>query len=880
MRGRFELQIRADGSAVVGMPIRSRKEAAGGVPFVGREAELAQIVAAFERCVEDQTPIVVTITGGPGIGKTRLQREALARMSTHSATPRVLVVRSEPFSKAQALGALGEFARALTGVARGASLEAALAATRGLFVKTALECSETALELLARLINNEALPHVDEAARDALWLALTDVALAEARRGALVLVLEDAQWADAESLAWVDHLLARAAGCRLFAFAAARPAMWRDEPARFEARDHVRIELRPLSRKQARAISTSILGDRAGLQGGEALADLIAQQSGGLPLFAEELARVALAGRDASDAPTIEAAMQVHLDQVDDFGRDAAGKLAVFGQVGWDAGLSALGVANASEVLRELAAAEILVEQARARFASTREFAFKHALMREVAYASLGDDVLRECHARAARWLAQVGEDDAVLARHFELGGESLSGATYVEKAARRALAANALSEAVTLADKALAFAQDKPTQFSRAQLLDETWSRLDARAGERDSAIRAMEESVYDLASELRARGARLRYEDACGGRSDTSTRLEEVRAKASKAALTDEEARCTAVLAARYAYAGDLDAAEASAESLLALSQRNSMAGAGVDAWQTLAVVRQARGELGAALEARRSAARTASDAALKTREAMLTINVGFALTTVGARSEARSTIDSGIALAQAIGSPGIERHGKMILLCWAATFGSDASLDAALAGTRAMADAALAGSWVPHDRATLGVLFYRGMEMLRGAGAEGSARTLLRIAAHAYRATKMLDVLPVALGLWAEAERRCGNAADARALAEDAATLLDGGSPSLLNEAVVYLALHDACVDLGQLREARDAIARGVPRLLTRVKGLSATPYSRAFLTQLGANSGLLTAAEAYGMVPAEVSDAIGPEAVLGPTAHVIA
>ena len=66
-------------------------------------------------------------------------------------------------------------------------------------------------------------------------------------------------------------------------------------------------------------------------------------------------------------------------------------------------------------------------------------------------------------------------------------------------------------------------------------------------------------------------------------------------------------------------------------------------------------------------------------------------------------------------------------------------------------------------------------------------------------------------------------------------------------------------MFLALHDACVDLGRLEEARHAIARGVPRLVTRMHGLAGTPYARAFLTQLAPNAGLLAAAEAYGLVP---------------------
>jgi tetratricopeptide (TPR) repeat protein len=776
-----------------------------------------------------------------------------------------VLARSESFAKTHALGAVGDIARGLMGVARGAPLDEALAASDAVLAATGAPCSVSSRELLARLVANEPLPQLDDArgSRDALWLVLTDITLGIARRGALVVVLEDAQWVDSESIAWVDHLLARASGSKLCVLATARPTLWRDDPSRFEGRDHVRIELRPLSRKQARAIASSILGERASGDRGEALADSIAAQSGGLPLFAEELARIAAAGRDASDAPTIEAAMQVHLDALDDFGRDAAARLAVFGQVGWDLGLEALGVPNPAAALRELAAAEILVEQAHARFPGTRQYAFKHALMREVAYASLGEDALREGHALAGKWLARVGEDDATVARHLDLGADAIGAAAYLEKAARHSLAANALAEAVSLAEKALAFAEDKPTQFSRALLLDEAWNRLDARAAERDTAVRAMEEAIYDRASEVRARGARVRYEDAGGGDSDTSARLEEVMQAAHDAGLIDEESRCAAALAARYAYAGELDAAERVAETLLSLSQKHAIPSAGIDAWQTLAVVRQTRGEVGAALEARRSAVWAAGAASLKTREAALTINMGFALTTVGARAEARAAIESGIGVAGAIGSPGVERHGRMILLCWAATFGSDAALDAALGETRGTADAAIGGSWVPHDRATLGVLYYRGMELLRVAGREADARTLLRIAAQGYRATKMLDVLPVALGLWADAERRCGKAEQARELAREAAALVDEGSPSLLNEAPVFLALHDACVDLGELQEAREAIARSIPSLVRRLRGLATTPHARAFLTQLSANAGLLAAAEAYGLVPDAVT-----------------
>ena len=865
-RGRYEFMIRGDGSAIVGDAMQNKREVVSGAPFTGREAELAQVTGAFERAVEDSTPVVVSVLAAPGMGKTRLRREAISRIGSHSASPRIALVRCEPFAKSHALGVVADIARDLVLVAKGCSLTDARTAVDSFAVANDASLSQGGRELVARLIANEPLSDANDpqGARDAVWIALTDIAVAATKSAPLVLTVEDAQWADDESMVWVDHLLARAGGRPLCVLALFRPTP-REGRGWFEGRDLVQVELRPLSKKTVRAIARAMLGERSSGESSDQIADLIAAQAGGSPLFAEELARLAASGRDATSAPTIEAAIQVNLDALDDHARAAASLLAVFGLRGWDAGLTALGVANAADTLRALGTSELIVEQASSRFKDTREWAFKHALIREVAYAALGEASMREAHGRAGRWLGKMGEDDATVARHLELGKEWVLAASYLEKAARRALATHALADAVSLSERALAFAEDKPTQFVRAQLLDEAWARQDARAGERDSAVRAMAESVHDTASEVRASGARVRYEDACGGDADTNTRLGDVLKQAQDAGLVDEEARCAAALAARYAFAGNLQRAQEVADGLLALSKKHSIAGGIVDAWQTLAVVHQARGEVGAALDARRAAVSAANEAGLKAREATLTINMGFALTTLGARSEAREAILRGIAIAQQVGSPGTVRHGQMNLLCWTSTFGADKELDALLAEPRATADAAIGGSWVQQDRATLGVLFYRGVELLLGdarSQAE-SARTLLRAASQGYRATNMFDVVPVALGRLAEAERRCGDPEKAYALAREAAGLLDDGSPSLLNEAPVFLALHDAAVARGCLDEAKSAIARAMPRLKNRVKNLAGTPYARVFLTQLTINAGLLSAAQDYGLVPAEIA-----------------
>ena len=859
-RGRYELQQRGGGSAIVREPVANqRREGAGGAPFVGREAELAQILNAYERCVDDMSPVVVSCSGPPGIGKTRLRREVLARVTASQVPPRLVVVRCESFGRAYALGAAAEILRGLVGIPKGATTGAAAQALDLRLGGTVRNAHDPARDLVARLVANE--PFDDgQGARDALWIAMTDIVLRVASEGAVALVLEDVQWADPESVAWVDHILGRAAGRPLWALLLARPTFWKDHPKILAGRDHVRMELRPISKRATRAIAKAVLGDR----GNESLFELIANQSGGSPLFAEELARLSASGRDATKAPTIEAAIQASIDAMDLPLRDAIARLSTFGLSGWEGGLAALGVPGAANVLRQLAAAEFAVEQAESRFSGEREWAFKHALVREVAYSSLDAEAKRHLHATAATWLETMGEDAATVARHHELGGALEAAGRHWERATRRALATNALTDAVTMAERALGFAPDKASAFGCALLLDEAYSRLDPRAGERETAVRALSENATDEASEVRADGAHARYDDARGAGEQISERLADVRTRSAALGLLDEEARCSAALASRLAFAGRLPEAEAEASHLLALAEKRGVTNAAVDAWQTLAIVRQTRGELISALDARRSAARAAASGSLKVREATLTINVGFALTTIGARQDARAAIDQGLSIAQSIGSQGVVSLGKMVLLGWSATFGVEGGLDPLLAEARSEADVAGQGRWVPSDRVTLGVLFYRGVELLRTGEPDANerARTLLRTAVEAYRATGMRDVLPVAMGEWAEAERRCGDPLRAAQIAREAAELLEAGAPSLLNEAPVYLALHDALVDAGDARGARDAIARAIPPLVRRVSGLGGSSYALAFLTHLPHNASLLAAAEAYGLVPREI------------------
>src|SRR5690606_20899742 len=152
---------------------------------------------------------------------------------------------------------------------------------------------------------------------------------------------------------------------------------------------------------------------------------------------------------------------------------------------------------------------------------------------------------------------------------------------------------------------------------------LDEAWARLDPRASDRETSVSELEANVYDEASQVRAEGARARFDAARGSGMDVTERLLAIRDRAAALGLSDEEARSSAAAASRLACAGRFEQAEAEAARLLSLANDKGILSAAVDAWQTLGILRQSLGQLSAALDARRNAVRAAQRAGLQERE-----------------------------------------------------------------------------------------------------------------------------------------------------------------------------------------------------------------------------------------------------------------
>ena len=328
---------------------------------------------------------------------------------------------------------------------------------------------------------------------------------------ATAIIMEDLQWADR-----------RASGSSITCWVALQASAGRDgarAPGVLERQFEPLRRARPRAARApadqqalARTIARSLLGDDTD----DEVVERIAQQAAGLPLFAEELARLTAAGRDAGRAPTIQAAIQVSLDSLDDECRDAVGRLSVLGLTCWDSALEALGMTRAESVMKALGAAEIVMEQNVSRFPGTREWVIKHALVREVAYSSLGERERKELHGLAAesrlhartppRW------PDPMTGRPARAGRRTLGA-----RRAEVALATNALHRRAQHGRARAEFAGSEG-DFS-ARRTDEAYSRLDPRCQRAGNGAPCAMGELYVHSCGALARGARARYEDRGSG-------------------------------------------------------------------------------------------------------------------------------------------------------------------------------------------------------------------------------------------------------------------------------------------------------------------------------------------------------------------------
>ena len=423
------------------------------VPFVGRDRELALLEASFRECVEEPVARASLVVAQPGNGKSRLAREVVRRIlddHTLDTRPAIWTALAQPATQRTPFGLASDLFRRALGIAEGepAARRRETIAARVHDVITG-PAAATIARFLAELVGaSDGAVDDDPAMRAArrapdlmrarIEETVITFAMAELAKRPLLVVAEDIHWADPASVNLLGLLLARAKELPLMVLALARPSVdevhpnvWRD--VRCE-----RIVLAPLLKKASEKIARAVLGDHPEIEA-------IVRRAEGNALFVEELARACAEGRAASDVPpTVVAATEARLAAMDPQLRQILRAGAVFGERFWLGGVTHLlgGAPFVAERLERLERLELVSHAPESRFAGERELVFRHALVRDAAYAMFTDEDRTLGHALAGEWLADRVEDAALLAYHFENGGRAKEAAHHHVEAADQALLA------------------------------------------------------------------------------------------------------------------------------------------------------------------------------------------------------------------------------------------------------------------------------------------------------------------------------------------------------------------------------------------------------------------------------------------------------
>jgi DNA-binding SARP family transcriptional activator/Tfp pilus assembly protein PilF len=660
--------------------------AAPSLPFVGRDTELASLLAAWRSAAPDGRLLV--IEGEAGIGKTRLADELVALVASSGAV--VAVARAAEAESELSHAVVLELLRQLTArrdtSRRVAELPPAVLADASRLVP---ELAELRPGL------PPATPSDSPGAASRFVAALADV-LTFCSAGAVpsLVVVDDAQWADAASLEVLGYLVRRLRGrplCLLLA--------WRSDEV---SSGHALRELVADARrtKQALVVAPARL-DRASVTtlaraaGAEPDADRLYAQTAGLPLFVVEY----LATRgDGSPGDVPDSVADLLRDRAAAVGEGARQVLAAAAVLGTSFDLDAVRETSGRSEDETVAALEEL--EARGLLREDGEgYAFSHDSLRSVIYGDTSLARRRLLHRRAAESLAarpsrERVERAAVIAEHFRLAGRDAEAAEYHRLAGVRAH--ELLAPAEALAHFRSALALEHPDEAG----LHEAIGGLLTLLGDYGQAIASLEAAAalasdpaqlgrieHELGAVHHRRGewelAAAQYEAAAAALAGDETGLARVEADRSlnehrrgraEAAVVlarhalelAERAGDTAALAQAHNILGILAGSRGERdEALVQLRRSLELAGgladpgARVAALNNLALVERADGNLTEALALARQALELCAVQGDRHREAALHNNLADLLHGAGRAEEAMKHLKRAVAIFAEIGT-----------------------------------------------------------------------------------------------------------------------------------------------------------------------------------------------------------------------------
>ncbi|SBS75149.1 Membrane-anchored adenylyl cyclase [uncultured Mycobacterium sp.] len=403
-----------------------RRRRTAETALVGRTWELASITGMLDEAV-DGSGCVVSLVGPAGIGKSRIVREITTRAARREVDVITAVCESHtsdlPFHAAAAL---------LTAALDISGMDKA--AARAQVRSRVLDADADDLLLVDDLLGiaepGAEVPAIEADARRRRLTGLLDAALM-ARQRPTLFTIEDAHWIDEPSEALLTSFLEVAPQTPSVVLITYRPD-YRGALANVQGAQM--ITLRPLSNAQTSALTSELLGQDASVR---ELVDHIAERAAGNPFFAEEIVRD-LAERgvlegvrakysctvDITDIrvpATLQAAIAARIDRLGAAAKRTLSAASVIGSRFNADLLEGLGV---TPTFGELVDAELVT---RVQFTARQDYAFKHPLIRTVAYESQLKSDRTELHRRVAGVIQgrSCGDDKAAeVAEHFEAAGD------------------------------------------------------------------------------------------------------------------------------------------------------------------------------------------------------------------------------------------------------------------------------------------------------------------------------------------------------------------------------------------------------------------------------------------------------------------------
>jgi class 3 adenylate cyclase/tetratricopeptide (TPR) repeat protein len=407
-------------------------EASDATPFVGRELERTLLQQAFLRTIRERAVQLVTVTGEPGVGKSRLIHEFFRFVDDRPDLVWWRHGRCLPYGEGVSFWALGEIVKSQAGILESdgpREVTEKLAEAVMLAVENPAD-REWVVSRLGSLVGVATDVPADRSELFAAWRAFLE-AMASARP--LVLVFEDLHWADEAMLEFIEHLVEWSSGVPILVLCTARPELY-EKYAGWGGgqRNAVTIALSPLTPDENDELISALLG---GDELDSGVRQSLQDRSGGNPLFAEEFIRLirerpSANGNGAAQVSvpeTVHALIAARLDTLPPERKTLLHDASVVGRVFWAgavAHIAGIGQTDVRAGLHDLSRKELVRPVRGSSVKDEAEYSFWHALVRDVAYGQIPRGPRSQKHRAAAEWIERlagerVADHAEVLVHHY-----------------------------------------------------------------------------------------------------------------------------------------------------------------------------------------------------------------------------------------------------------------------------------------------------------------------------------------------------------------------------------------------------------------------------------------------------------------------------